>query len=130
MRVNTGDFVLLDYRNYDGEIVKGIYYIIYHESMVIKNSTSFLAVKVSSHVSGYQVPIAAKACPFLKHDSYINCSSIHRFQESEVIDILGRTNDYITRRVKTQLKSLFGEIDSQLKPKVPSPEEAEYVKLG
>lgn len=129
MRVNQGDFVLVNYMNYDNEIVKGIYYIIYHESTILRNSTSFLAAKVSSHSSGFQVPLSASKLPFLKHDSYINCSSIHRFQESEVLDILGRTNDYITRNCKIQLKNLFNEIDSQLIVKSLSSEEDAYEPL-
>lgn len=117
MRVNPGDFILLDYRNHDGEIVKGIFYVVYHESYALKNSTSFIAAKVSSHVSGFQVPIAAKVFTFLKHDSYINCSSLHRFVENEVLDIIGRGNDYCFKRVNTQMKCLFNLIDTQLQPR-------------
>lgn len=118
MRVNVGDFVLLEYKTFEGEIAKGIFYVIYHECKDIASSTAFSAVKVSSHASGYQIPISSYVFPFLKHDSFINCSSMHRFMEDEVLDIIGRGNNYCLTKVRIQLKSYFLSIRDQLDDRI------------
>lgn len=115
MRVNVGDFVVINYMTFSGEITKGIFYVVYHESNdVSKSSTAFSAVKVSSTSSGYQIPISSNVFKFLKHDSFINCSSMHRFMENDVLDILGRGNEYTLQRIMTQLNSYYKAIDKQL----------------
>lgn len=114
MRVNPGDFVVLDYRNFDGSVVKGIYFVMFHEGLRIKGSNTFLAAKVSTKHSGFQVPVKSKIIKCLKHDSYINVSTLHRFKESEVKKIIGRGNDFIYNNVCGQLTSLVEAAKDQL----------------
>lgn len=114
MRVNPGDFITLDYRRFDGTVVKGIYFVIFHEGLQINGSNTFLAAKVSTKHSGFQVPVKSKILKFLKHDSYINVSTIHRFKESEVTKIIGRGNNFIYNNVCGQLDSLLKSAEEQL----------------
>lgn len=120
MRVNVGDFVLINYLDFNDEVSTGIFYVIYHECYDILGSQSFVGVKVSTKPSGFQVPINKEYLHFLNKNSYINCSSPHRFQEQQVIKILGRTNDYYLNRVIIQLNSFHKTIEKQLTDKVSS----------
>lgn len=114
MRVNVGDFVLLKYLTFNNNVELGIFFIIYHECYDIPASQNFVALKVSTKPSGYQIKIDEGKLHFLDKESYINCSSPHRFQEQQVIQILGRSNDYYINRVLSQLDRLYHTIEDQL----------------
>lgn len=114
MRVNVGDFVLLNYLTFTGNVEKGIFFIVYHECYDIPTSQNFVALKVSTKPSGYQIKIDKGKLHFLDKESFINCSSPHRFQEQQVIQILGRSNDYYINRVLSQLDRFHATMENQL----------------
>lgn len=114
MRVNVGDFVLLKYLTFNNNVELGIFFIIYHECYDIPASQNFVALKVSTKPSGYQIKIDEGKLHFLNKESYINCSSPHRFQEQQVLQILGRSNDYYINRVLSQLDRFHHTIEDQL----------------
>lgn len=111
MRVNVGDLVLLEYTNFMGENVNGLFAVIYHESMDNISSSNFNAIKVSTNEYLYQVKLETEYLPFLHHDSYLNCNQVFRFRENQVINILGRLTTYYLNKTLQQINNYNKQVE-------------------
>lgn len=118
MRVDVGDVVLIDYKEFDGTESTGIYLVIYHESYDIRNSNLFCACKVSTNPSGFQVYLPQTQETYLNHDSYANCTTIHRFSEYQVKGVLGTMTKKSLGLVLNQINKFTKSMGVQLVSKV------------
>lgn len=114
MRVNVGDIILVTLLCFDGHTENAMFMVVHHDGDLIKGSTRFQAVKISTKPTTFQVSLRAQCHPFLRYDSFINCSIISSFIEEQVINIVGRANPYIIKTVSTQLSKYFDSVNSQM----------------
>lgn len=103
MRVNVGDVVLCEYRNFDGEVKQGIFIVVFHDSIDKPISNNFTALKISSKPYLYQLKLERNYLPFLDRDSWVNCNNVFRFREDKVIAIIGRLTVYYKNKVLQQM---------------------------
>lgn len=114
MRVNVGDIVLVEFPKFNGEVENAMFLVIHHDCTIIRASTRFQAVKISTNPATFQIELKSSIHTFLRYDSYINCSIISSFIEEQVIQIIGRANQYIINNVLGQLNNYFNSVKSQL----------------
>lgn len=114
MRVNVGDVVLIDYANFAGDVVQGVFVVTYHEAMDDRSSNNFTAIKISTNEYLYQIKLEKSYLPFLEHDSYMNCNQFFRFREQQVRGILGRLTLYYMNKMMVQLQNHFNRWETGL----------------
>ncbi len=85
--IKTGDFhlLVLDRSNgitpKDGEETRNKFFVVLGfdkdgnviGGLVINSNVNY---KLPSRITDYQLPISVKQCPFLKHNSFVNCSRL------------------------------------------------------
>jgi hypothetical protein len=117
MRVNVGDVVRInEYRRFDGTIdTKAMFVVLRHGCYDHPGNDNFLAIKVSSNPGLFQVQLLKTYTPFLDNDvSYLNCSNIHTFRESEVRSIIGRLNPYYMNKMAQQFLNCANGVIGQI----------------
>lgn len=114
MRVNVGDIVTISHPTFDGEFETSMFIVVYHEYKDIPTSNKFSAVKLSTREGGYDIVATKEYLPFLNHDSYILCSSLMKFSETQVINIIGRLNTHYLNKILGQLRRYFDGISKQM----------------
>lgn len=113
VRVNVGDVVLAEYRNFDDDLVKAMFVVFYHECDDIPGSSNFLGIKVASNPRGFQINILKDQLNHLDKDSYINCNRIFPLREDRVYKIIGSLNVYYMNKLFIQLNNCLDRAKSQ-----------------
>lgn len=104
MRVNVGDVVQLDYRDYDDTLQSNnMFVVVYHECDDYIGSDNFTAIKISTNSRSFQVPLLKTNCSFLEHDSYVNCSHPASFRETQVKKIISTLSPYYMNKINQQM---------------------------
>lgn len=131
MRVNVGNVVLVNIRNYKDEMQAAMFVVLKCDCDVpgLETSDRFTAVKISSNSGSFQVPLDSSKLKFLEHDSFINCDSIERFTNSQVYRIVGTISSYYMNRLLSQTSNYFISIQEQMINSIPENDRLEDIKI-
>lgn len=114
MRVNVGDIVLAKYLDFDLDIQTAMFVVCYHESYDVRTSSNFTAIKISSNEGCYQIPLLKEYLPFLNHDSFLNCSTMFRFREDQVLKRVGELTPYYLNKMLQQTSNYYRRMSKQI----------------
>lgn len=114
MRVDVGDVILAEMLDFNKEIKVAMFVVCYHESYDDYTSNNFTAIKISSEEHCYQIKLLKEYLPFLNHDSFLNCNSVFRFREQQVIGKVGRLNAFYLNKVLQQTQNYYNKMKEQI----------------
>lgn len=112
-RYNVGDVISINFRNFDNEIVTGMFLIIYKDACNSHLIDNFTAVKISSKKYTYSVTLSCEDVPFLKHTSYVNCNHQFRFREHEIKYKMGVIPKTIMKSIGEQIVRYNNKVATQ-----------------
>lgn len=122
--VNVGDIIIAKYHTFnsdyspngdnDNKPKYGLFFVYSVDNFWLTQLKCFSALKICTAPLSFQVAIQKSKYPFLKHDSYINCSCQQRFRLDQVIEVKGVADLNVLQCVKKQLENYNRDVDKQL----------------